>query len=50
MAFARGLSEGCVVAVDTSEQAVYQTIDANSDCAVLANNQFERDDDDEEAK
>ena len=50
MAFARGLSECGVVAVYISEEAVYKTIDANSDCAVLANNQFERDDDDEEAK
>ena len=48
--FVRGLSEGDVVAVDTNKQAVYQTIHAESNWAVVANNQFERDDDDEEAK
>ena len=46
----RELSEYCVVVIDTSEQAVYKTIDAESNWAVVANNQFERDDDDEEAK
>lgn len=50
MRFVRRLSECGVVAVDTSEQAVYQIIHAESDWAVVANNQFERDNDEEEAK
>ena len=49
-AFVRGLCEGRVVAIDTSEEAVYQTIDGGNNWAVVADNQFECDDDEEQAK